>query len=210
MLRNVVRIEELAGAAYQALYDDPESVSAELRSVAKKLEELARIDPSMSEIAGILQPASIALDEAAHALRHYLSKLEADPGRLEEVESRLAAIEKLKRKYGASVDEVVAFLEDARRQLAAVEHSSERRDALRKEVARLAGEYREASAKLSGVRRDAARQLSKRVEQELASLAMEKIASGAAGDGSGMVGIGRRRGGDFPVAESGRGAEAAG
>src|SRR5579872_5389031 len=141
VLRNVVRIEELAGAAYQALYDDPESVSAGLRSVQKKIEELARIDPSMGEISGILQPASIAIDEAAHALRHYLSKLEADPGRLEEVESRLAAIEKLKRKYGASVEEVIAFLDDARRQLAAVEHSSERRDALRKDVARLAGEY---------------------------------------------------------------------
>ena len=174
VLRNVVRLEEIASAAYQALYDAPESVTTGLRSVVKKLEEVTRIDPAIGEVIGILQPASIAVDEAAHALRHYLAKLEADPGRLEEVESRLAALEKLKRKYGASVEEVLVFLEDVRIQLAAVEHSSERREGLRKEVARLAAEYESASAKLSAVRKDAARQLAKRVEQELASLAMEK------------------------------------
>lgn len=174
VLRNVVRLEETASAAYQALYDAPESVTPALRAVSKRLEDLLRIDPSIADVLGILQPASIAVEEAAHALRHYLAKLEADPGRLEEVESRLAALEKLKRKYGASLEEVLAFLEDARRQLAAAEHSSERRDALRKEVARLAAEYESASAKLSVVRKEAAGQLAKRVEQELASLAMEK------------------------------------
>lgn len=174
VLRNVVRLEETASAAYQALYDAPESVTSGLRGVVKKLDELARIDPAIADVLGILQPAAIAVDEAAHALRHYLAKLEADPGRLEEVESRLAALEKLKRKYGASVEAVLAFLEDARRQLSAVEHSSERRDELRREVANLAAEYEAASAKLSAMRKDSARQLAKRVEQELASLAMEK------------------------------------
>ena len=61
-----------------------------------------------------IQPAAIALQETAHSLRHYLGKLEADPGRLDEVENRLAALEKLKRKYGASVEQVLAFLEEVR------------------------------------------------------------------------------------------------
>ncbi|HML17891.1 MAG TPA: DNA repair protein RecN, partial [Bryobacteraceae bacterium] len=174
VLRNVVRIEETAGAAYQALYDAPESVAPGLRTVIRKLDELVKIDPSIADVLGILQPASIAVDEAAHALRHYMARLEADPGRLEQVESRMAALEKLKRKYGATVEEVLAFLEDAQRQLAAVEHSSERRDALHQEVARLSAEYASASSKLSAMRKEAAKQLSKRVEQELASLAMEK------------------------------------
>lgn len=174
VLRNVVRIEEAATAAYAALYDTPESVTAQLRVVTRRLEELIRIDQSIADVLGTLQPATIAVDEAAHALRHYLGKLEADPGRLDEVEARLASLEKLKRKYGATVEEVLAFLEDVRAQLAAVENSTERRDALLKEIDSLSVSYQAAAAKLTAKRKDAARQLAKRVEHELASLAMEK------------------------------------
>jgi len=174
VLRNVVRLEESASAAYASLYDAPESAAAQLRSVTKRLEELARIDESAAEMAATLQPAAIAVDEAAHSLRHYLSKLEADPARLDEIESRLNALEKLKRKYGASIDEVVAFLADARTRLAAVENSSERRDALRKEAESLARDFESTARKLSASRKDAAGRLSRRVEHERASLAMEK------------------------------------
>jgi DNA repair protein RecN (Recombination protein N) len=121
-----------------------------------------------------LQPASIAVDEAAHSLRHYLGKLEADPARLEEIESRLAALEKLKRKYGSSLEEVLAFRDDVARQLAAVETSGERQTALRKEVAALASAYEAAAQKLSSTRKAAAQRLGKKVEIELASLAMDK------------------------------------
>ena len=174
ILRNFVHVEETANAAYSALYDAPESVTSQLRLVVRRLEELSRIDPATAEILGTLQPAAIAIDEAAHTLRHYLARLEADPGRLEEVETRLAALEKLKRKYGATVEEVFAFLENARAELAAVEHSSERRESLRKQAAELSTAYESAAQKLTAARQTAARQLAKRVETELASLAMEK------------------------------------
>jgi DNA repair protein RecN (Recombination protein N) len=174
VLRNVVRIEESAGAAYAALYDAPESANAQLRAAMKRLEEIARIDESVGDVLAALQPASIAADEAAHALRNYMSKLEADPARLDEVETRLAALEKLKRKYGATVEEVLAFLEDARRNLAAVEHSSDRREVLRKQVETLAAAFEKTAAKLTKVRTLAAERLGSRVEGELRSLAMEK------------------------------------
>ncbi len=174
VLRNVVRIEESASAAYAALYDAPESANAQLRAAVKRLEEIAKIDESIGDVLAALQPASIAADEAAHALRDYLSKLEADPARLDEVETRLAALEKLKRKYGATVEEVLAFLEDARRQLAEVEHSSDRREALGKEAETLAAAFEKAAAKLTKLRTAAAERLASRVEIELKSLAMEK------------------------------------
>ncbi len=174
ILRNVVRLSETAAAAYEALYEAPESVTAQLRSVVRRLDELTRIDQSIQEVLTTLQPAAIAIDEASHALRHYLAKLEADPARLDEVESRLAALEKLKRKYGASIDEVLTFLEQVRRDLAQVEHSSERRDTLAKQAARLSASYEAAASKLTVARKEAARQLARRVENELASLAMEK------------------------------------
>ena len=174
ILRNFVRLEETANAAYAALYDSPESATAQLRMVVKRLEELSKIDESIAAILAALQPATIAADEAAHALRHYLAKLEADPARLDEVESRLAALEKLKRKYGPALEEVLAFLENVSAELDAVEHSNDRRDALQKKTAALAREYEAAAAKLTAIRKNAARQLAKRVESELASLAMEK------------------------------------
>jgi DNA repair protein RecN (Recombination protein N) len=174
VLRNVVRIEESASAAYAALYDAPESANAQLRAAMKRLEEIARIDETVGDVLAALQPASIAAGEAAHALRDYLSKLEADPVRLDEVEARLAALEKLKRKYGATVEEVLVFLEDARRHLTEVEHSSDRREALRKQVDTLAAAFEKTAAKLTKLRTVAAERLASRVEGELRSLAMEK------------------------------------
>jgi DNA repair protein RecN (Recombination protein N) len=174
VLRNVVRLEESAGAAYTALYEDPESVTAQLRTVAKRLEELARIDESIAGVVEALKPATIAVEETAHTLRHYLGKLEADPARLDEVEARMAALEKLKRKYGNTLDEVIAFGDEVRRQLQSVETSGERQAALQKDVAKLAADYKAAAQKLSDARKDAAKRLSKKVETELAALAMDR------------------------------------
>ena len=66
-------------------------------------------DPSLHEIRETLEPARVAVQEASHALRSYLAKLEADPQRLEEIETRLAALGKLKRKYGGTIDEILRF-----------------------------------------------------------------------------------------------------
>ncbi len=174
VLRNVVRLQETAGAAYAALYEDPESVATQLRTVMKRLEELGRIDESMREVVTALEPARIAVDEATRALGHYLGKLEADPARLEEIETRLAALEKLRRKYGPTLEEVIAFHQDVSRNLSAVESSGERRAALAKEVAAVTAGYESAAGRLSTLRREAARRLAKSVASELASLAMEK------------------------------------
>ena len=177
VLRNVVRLQENAGGAYETLYESPESVTAQLRTVARRLEEAGRIDEEIAQVLAALQPASIAVEEAAHALRHYLGRLEADPARLEEIETRLAALEKLKRKYGSAsggLAEVIAFGQDVRQKLAAVETSGQRQEILRKEMSELETGYQAAAAKLSTRRSEAAGRLGKRVEGELALLAMER------------------------------------
>ena len=172
VLRNVARLQETADAAYSALYDSPESISTQLRIALRKLDELCRIDNSLEPVLESLRPADAAIQDASHSMRGYLDKLEADPERLETIESRLASIEKLKRKYGSTIEEVLAFLDNARRQLEAVETAGERKDQLAKELARLAQEYRESAADLTRIRAAAAQKLSKKVEHELASLAM--------------------------------------
>jgi DNA repair protein RecN (Recombination protein N) len=174
VLRNVVRLQEAAGAAYAALYEDVHSALAQLATAAKRLDEVGRIDKSIEEVIAALKPAAIGVDEAAHALRHYVGALEADPRRLDEVESRLASLEKLKRKYGATIEETLAFLDQVKTDLAAVENSSERRQTLEKEIAQAAAAYESTAAQLTMKRTEAAARLSRRVERELAALAMEK------------------------------------
>jgi DNA repair protein RecN (Recombination protein N) len=174
VLRNVTRLEESASAAYSALYDAPDSAASQLKIALKKLEELARIDPALEETLNAVRPAAISVSEAAHSLRDYMGKLEADPARLETVENRLATIDKLKRKYGSSVTEILDFLREVTNNLNVVENAAGHRAALEEQRTRLAEEYRSVSARLSAKRRDAARQLARKVETELAALAMER------------------------------------
>jgi len=173
VLKNVARLQENADAAYTALYDSEESASAHIRISLKKLEELCRIDTSLQGVVETLKTAAIGVDEAAYAIRDYLDKLEADPARLETIESRLELIDRLKRKYGLTLDAVLAFLESVRAQMEAVETAGGRKAMLERELARSSDEYRAASETLSRSRKAAAEKLAKKVEGELGSLALE-------------------------------------
>ena len=174
VLQNVQKLQESAGTAYDAVYESPESAVALARIAAKRVEELYRIDASLDGLREHLKSAELSLQEAAYALRDYLSGLEANPARLEEVENRLEAIARLKRKYGHSIAEILAFLEEVRGQIAGVESAGERMEALRKERKRLAAEFEKLAGALTEARQAAARRLEKRVEAELAQLAMER------------------------------------
>lgn len=172
VLRNVARLNGAVAAAYQLLEESESSAGAAVAQALKRLEEAARIDASLDPAVETLRPALIAIQEASHELRHYLGHLEADPRRLEEVESRLALIERLKRKYGTTIDEILAFLDGVSSRLAALETAGERRAALEESIARLETRHRELSLELREVRTRAARKLSRQVQQELAGLAM--------------------------------------
>ncbi|HUE24742.1 MAG TPA: DNA repair protein RecN [Bryobacteraceae bacterium] len=174
VLQNLGRLQENAGTAYAALYDSPEAALAQVRLAAKRLDDVCRIDPSLAGLGEYLQSAEVAIKEASYGLRDYLSGLEANPGRLEEIENRLALLDKLKRKYGASLGEVLVFLAEVRAQIEQVEHAGERMAELRGERERLAGGYQRAAGELTALRTRAARKLEKGVEAELASLAMER------------------------------------
>jgi len=173
VLRNVAKLQENANAAYAALYEDQESVSTQLRTALKKVEELARIDASLERVAETLRGATIGVDDASYAIRDYLDKLEADPKRLDEIESRLALIERLKRKYGPTLDHVLAFGDDVRAKMEAIETAGERRGALERELAGAAQAYQACAAGLTKARKTAAEKLAKKVETELDSLALE-------------------------------------
>jgi DNA repair protein RecN (Recombination protein N) len=172
--QNVGKLLENAGAAYAALYESPESANAEIKAAMRKLDDLARIDGSLAEIRATLEPAAIAVQEASYALRDYLDKLEGDPERLEAIESRLAVIERLKRKYGGTLDSVLAFLEETERRIGALENADARIAELRGEEQILVKSYEELAAQLTDTRKEAGARLAKAVEKELAALAMDR------------------------------------
>ncbi len=173
VLKNVARLSENATIAHEALSESETSAASLLSIAVKRAEELARIDDSAQGIIELLRPAQIALQEASLELGHYVSRLEADPARLEEVESRLAQIEKLKRKYGTTIEEILGFLQQVSGQLEAVETAAERRAALSELIAGQEKEYRKAALELRALRQKAARKLEKQVETELGGLAMK-------------------------------------
>jgi DNA repair protein RecN (Recombination protein N) len=173
VLRNVAKIQESANLAYTALYEAQGSVSSQLRTALKKLEELARIDGSLQRVAETLQSAAIGVDDASDAIRDYLDKLEADPKRLDDVEARLALIERLKRKYGSSLEDVLSFLEDVRSKMEAIETAGERKAKLEQDLAQASAEYTKCAAALTKARKAGAEKLAKKVETELDSLALE-------------------------------------
>jgi DNA repair protein RecN (Recombination protein N) len=174
VLQNVQRLQTAAAAAYEAVYESPESALSLARTTAKRVDEVCRIDSSLEGLREHLKTAELSLQEVSYSLRDYLSKLEANPGRLEEIETRLESLDKLKRKYGQSLPEVLAFLEDVRRQIAAVEHAGERMEELRRNQKKLSAEFGTLASELTVRRASAARRLENRVEAELAQLAMER------------------------------------
>jgi len=172
--QNAGRLLEAAGAAFDALYESPESALSLVKGAARKLDDLAKIDEQMGAMRQSLEPALIAIQDVAYSLRDYLGRVEANPARLEEIETRLAALDKLKRKYGGSVDEILLFLDDAVRKIAEVETAGERLEGLYAELKQLASQYEQAAAELTARRKAAALQLAARVEDELKPLAMER------------------------------------
>lgn len=174
VLMNVSRLQEHAQAAYAEIYDGDVSAAGLVGKARRHIEELIRVDAALGPLAEALAPVEAALDDAAHTLRAYLGKLEADPARLEAIESRLASLERLRRKYGPALTDVVAFGAVARTKLENLENSDELRESLHRKQEALGREYAAAAAQLGKMRRGAAKRLEAMVQGELAELAMER------------------------------------
>jgi len=171
---NAGRLATLSGEAYALLYDDEDSALGRLAQVYRRVDELAEIDPDFRPFAEGRRELLAPLEDLALRLRDYQERLEVSPGRLDEIESRLAVLERLKKKYGATVDEVIAFGERCRRELEALGTPEEQERLLVDRRDELAGLYLDRARALSKKRRAAAAELRRRVQAELAQLAMEK------------------------------------
>jgi DNA repair protein RecN (Recombination protein N) len=171
---NVGRLATLAQEAYALLYEDEGAVLASLGQIHKRLNDLVAIDPALAAVVEGLPSVRAQLDDAALALRDYREGLSVSPGRVDEIESRLAVLERLKKKYGSSVDEVIAFARQCREQLASLGSPEDQERALEERRLVLEKDFLTAARRVSAARRKAALSLEKKVQAEFRQLAMER------------------------------------
>lgn len=176
-LANAEHLRELTDEAYNALFGgDEEQASAVdlLQASTRALSGLARLDPATGSLQETADTVSYQLEDLVESLRIYRDRIEFNPRRLNQVEERLALIHSLQRKYGDSIEDVLAFADRARRELDAIEHSGERIAELETEEDRLLHEIGRVGEDLSTRRREAGERLAAGIEAELAELSMAR------------------------------------
>jgi len=170
-LAHAAGLIEGADEAVDALGEGDYAVNAVLRRLSARLEEMAGIDAALGEVRDLLMSAAIQSDEALHALRRYRDRLDLDPGRLAEIERRIAAVMELSRKYRVPPEGLPALETEWAQRFDALEASA---DPARLEAAEVAARqaYMSAAARLSDLRRPAARGLSAEITEAMQTLAM--------------------------------------
>jgi len=176
LLANAEKLKVLADAVYGILFEGQEhqrSVVDQLGAVVEHMASLQKLDDTLGEQGQAVEGVLYQLEELARAMRRYRDEVAFDPQRLEQIEERIDLIANLKRKYGDTITEILAFAARAQEELEGISHGEERQDALRQEEAGLVGEVAALAEDLSAARRTAASALTARVESELEQLGME-------------------------------------
>lgn len=144
----------------------------QLGEVSQALHRIAEIDPSVSELAAQSDSVLALVDEISRGLQDYVDTVEYNPKRLEQVENRISLINSLKRKYGTSVADIVAFGEKSKKQLDLITHAEERIVELETQEKAILDQLAHKALLLSQNRQNFAQELGKKMEQELADLHM--------------------------------------
>jgi DNA repair protein RecN (Recombination protein N) len=170
---NSEKIAELATEAQYALAAEEASAVDLLSQVSIILSKLAKLDPTLEERASIAENLSIQAEELAHSIRQYHDSLEFDRQRLNDIEERLEVLTRLKRKYGGTIEAVLAYAEKAQTELNNINNSEERLIELREEEEKLLRQIGELAGQLSDERKEAAGRLTGEIEKELGDLKMQ-------------------------------------
>lgn len=174
ILAHAQKLMGFAQRSEEALEGEADSAIGRIESVIHQTREALSIDPSLSEMLKSLESARIQLEEAVLGLRDYARRIEVNPTRLEEIEHRLEVIDRLKRKYGSSVEEILAFKEKVDASLTSYRSLEEELAEKEKERGPLEKEVESLARRLSVERRRVASELKKAIERELASLGMKR------------------------------------
>ncbi len=173
VLANAEKLYAAAMGAFEQLYEGGASAEVALRAAVRNVEELLRYDGRFAEALLQLESARATVGDVGGSLRDYAEGINASPERLAEIEDRLAALDRFKRKYGKTVAEVIAFGEEVARRLAEVEDKDEILKTLKLELDAAAAGYRAEAGALHAERKTAAGKLGKLAEGQINSLAMK-------------------------------------
>lgn len=178
-MSNSEQLATLTTEAYALLYggdDSGEQLSAvdQLMQVSVLLGKLAHIDDGMKDEAESADSLSVQAEELARSLRRYADKVEFSPERLDEVEERLEVMNKLKRRYGATIEAVLEYAEKSHKELDSIEHSEERLTELRAEETKLLSHVGEVADRVSKVRQMIGQKMGEKIVRELTDLKMER------------------------------------
>ena len=174
VLANAEKLAGLARSADEALYASEASVLAGLKKAVTNVRDIAAIDGKLTPVLELLESGRAQLEEAAREVSSYAEDVEIDPQRLEAIGDRLDLIQKLKKKYGPAITEIIAFGEKAAAELAKIEGRGEEMERLRNELAPRRKDITRLAQELTKKRRAAAASLEKKIEAELAQLEMKK------------------------------------
>ena len=177
ILRNAERITDAVDQAWQALTggEMSDGAVALLTNAENALTQGGRYSTELSELAQKVSQLRYAADDVAELVRDARSGLDFYPGQLDDVEERLDLLHRLKRKYGADEEEMLAYLDRCQTELDNIQFSDERREKLEREVAQAVQAAQQEAEQLSKARQKAARELSERIQQELSDLDMPRV-----------------------------------
>ena len=177
-IRNAEAISKHSRLVLRALYQSEKGLSASdlVERAASSIEALSGVLPQASEYIDTLADIRLKLEDIAETVRSECSVDIEDPtAALDRIEQRLDALSRIKRKYGSSVSEVVAFRERAERELAEIESADEKIEDIKNELRAVYARLKSSASVITEKRTEAARRLEERIKKELASLEMEKV-----------------------------------
>jgi len=167
---NSKRLIELASAIANKLSEADDSVLSQLAETQRLLRELEKIDSSIVQSSSAHAASVVELSEIARALSAYAEKLDLDPQQLASLEQRVSLFETLKRKYGSSIPEVIAFGERAAERMRKIESREAELDRLAKEIENVRAQMKRAGEALRKLRTKAAPKLSENIQRDLRDL----------------------------------------
>jgi DNA repair protein RecN (Recombination protein N) len=174
VLANADRLKRLCAEAYTSLYEGDEAALTALAGTWKRVGELASLDAKFAPYVEARDAIKSQLEDLAYFLRSYAESIDASPARLQEIEDRLALLERLKKKHGPTLAEVIEKGAAIRSELHEIEHATERAEELDAALHAARVLYQRIAGDLSMARRTAAKEFAKALEKALADLAMAK------------------------------------
>jgi len=174
VLANADRLQRLCTEAYDTLYEGEQATLASLGTVWRRVDELSRLDPRFLPYLESRDAIKSQLEDLAFFVRSYARDIDASPARLQDVEDRLAVLERLKRKYGPSLADVLERRRTLAVQLDGLRSSTERLAEVQAAVEQAQRGFLSVARALSGRRREAAQRFAATLERALGELAMDK------------------------------------